>query len=317
MHFQCHGVIDWADDHSTCAVTLHCNKCQETEEREADVTSKVTTPQYCEQAEITEFTAKLTVDEEEYTNVVSAQTKDALEHDWPEEWEVDTPADCTKNRIDKQECQRCGLERKQEVQETALGHQYTDWVEQTPATCTDPQILEQHCIRGDSSQTKTGDGPKGHQYSKDYQETQPASCLQDGSKRRQCDVCGEWDVQSIPATGHPSYDQNYCCTVCGHLNVDAVAELAEQQFLQYMADSHPEMQTPTVDGSLMGLSYVRGGYVTNHSYEEVCARAAEAGELFADTLDISTTYLEKFNIVIVDNGTQYDSYFYYQVRRVR
>ena len=115
-------------------------------------------------------------------------------------------------------------------------------------------------------------------------------------------------------TGHPGYGQNYCCTVCGHLNVDAVAELAEQQFLQYMAVNHPEMQTPTVDNNLIGEAYVRGGYVTNHSYAEVVGRASEAGELFIDTM-APGKYLEKFNIVVVDNGTQYDSYFYYQVRR--
>lgn len=115
-----------------------------------------------------------------------------------------------------------------------------------------------------------------------------------------------------PAMLHPGYDQNYCCTTCGHLNVEAVAELAEEEFLQYMADEQPDLPTPVVDVSAVdGGNYSRGSYVTTHSYREVITSAVETAKL--NVLSKSSHYyLAKFKFVIIDNQTQYDVYFYYE-----
>lgn len=49
-------------------------------------------------------------------------------------------------------------------------------------------------------------------------EVTEATCGADGSKSRECTLCGERDIVPIPATGNHSYNDDNICTVCGFDN---------------------------------------------------------------------------------------------------
>ncbi len=143
-------------------------------------------------------------------------------------WTTDSFATCTSEGTKHRECSRCG--HHDSLLTPATGHSYS------AATCTEPR----RC-------TKCGDisgSSLGHDYSKatcyalsecsrcgrtkgsfaahswgSWRVDTYASCTRDGSKHRECSVCGKTEYETIYSSGH-DYTAATCttkatCTKCG------------------------------------------------------------------------------------------------------
>ena len=67
-------------------------------------------------------------------------------------------------------------------------HEISEWHTKTPATCTSPEILIRECKSCDFSETKQGEGAKGHNYSTSVVEPTET---QNGYTKHSCGGCGD------------------------------------------------------------------------------------------------------------------------------
>ena len=152
----------------------------------------------------------------------------ALGHDWSE-WEVTTPATCTKEGVETHHCQRAGCTESETRKIAKDSNNHTGhgtYIKDDAApTCTkDGYTGDTYC---DGCNQKIKDGTvipalghtwtdngndsthictkdnvtEDHSYS-EWTTVTPATCTTAGQKQRTCTECGHVETQEIPATGH-------------------------------------------------------------------------------------------------------------------
>ena len=141
------------------------------------------------------------------------------------EWNVTTPATCTKPGVETREC-ACGEKETREI--PAAGHSFGEWKVTTPATCTKPGVETRECACGEK---ETREIPAaGHSFG-EWKVTTPATCTKPGVETCEC-ACGEKETREIPVVDHKmnnyKYDDDYHWLVCD--NCDRTGEKEEHEY---------------------------------------------------------------------------------------
>lgn len=171
--------------------------------------------------------------------VTAVLVENAHTHTW-DDGVVTTPATCTEAGVKTFSCTYEGCtETKTEVIE-ALGHNIVTDAAVAP-TCTETGLTEgKHCSVCNAVIVEQTEVPAtGIHTWGDWNVTSDATCVDAGSKTRECDACGETETETVPATGHTEetvagkaptctetgLTEGVKCSVCGE-TLDAQEELA-------------------------------------------------------------------------------------------
>ncbi len=154
------------------------------------------------------------------------------------EWTTDKPADCGNPGSRSRVCTVCGEKEVEEIPATGKHTEGAPKIEnEVKATCEkdgsyDSVVYCTVCGKVVTKETVTVKA-EGHKWG-EYVVEKEATCGAEGSKTRECEVCGETETVTIPATGKHtegapkienevkvtcekdgSYDSVIYCTVCG------------------------------------------------------------------------------------------------------
>ena len=113
------------------------------------------------------------------------------------EWYVEVDATCTENGRNRRDCQNCDYYETYIT--SAKGHEYSAVV--TEPTCTEGGYTTHTCANCGSSYADAYVPAAGHSFGQWYVETK-ATCTEDGQLRRDCSNCGDHESVAVPATGH-------------------------------------------------------------------------------------------------------------------
>ncbi len=148
-------------------------------------------------------------------------------HVWGD-WTQTKPATCTEKGVKTRTCSACDATETADI--AALGHEWDEGSVTKPATCTEKGVKTFACTRDGCDKTRTEEIPAaGHTYSEewlhdadghwhkcescdavtqteahvwgDWTTTKEATATENGSRSRECSVCGEEQSEVIPATG--------------------------------------------------------------------------------------------------------------------
>ena len=131
---------------------------------------------------------------------------DALDHDYGD-WYVVESATCEASGTERRDCTRCDHYETNVLEST--GHSYSTTV--VEPTCVEQGYTLYTCGCGHSYKDNYVK-ELGHSYG-DWYEIEEATCLEDGSKRRDCLNCDHFETEIISAPGHShngkyQYDEN-------------------------------------------------------------------------------------------------------------
>lgn len=126
------------------------------------------------------------------------------EHTWAQIGFDD--ATCTEMGYFVLECTGCGQTTREEAARP-LGHNWKGAFTQA-ATCSAEGYTEYICLNSGCSETKQETIPKLEHVWKVTAET-PATCVSDGKKTRQCDLCSYVEFDTLPATGQHTWEVTY------------------------------------------------------------------------------------------------------------
>lgn len=177
----------------------------------------------------------VTVDPDGVATITAAMLEDAaLGHAWATDFTIDTPATCTTVGSKSKHCTRC--EEVSEVTEIpALGHNFVadlaalealtpeqitalygaDFVALKAATCAEDGYYYLICQNGCGKYKNAADEAVALEDAKliidkatvahtwgAYQLVEAATCVNKGSEKRTCEVCGKEETREIAALGH-------------------------------------------------------------------------------------------------------------------
>ena len=216
----------WAEDGSSCLMTLTCARCGETAEAKADVSAEAEENTSCTKWAWTTFTASLTYDEMTFNDTMMLQNVEPIPHT-PEIISPVAPT-CTESGLTEgQRCSVCGeiLEAPEIV--PALGHEWqlssAVWAEDGSA-CTFTLL----CGRGAETQTLeanvTANAEENTSCTEWAQTTYTASVIIDGqtltnTKQIQDVEPAPHQVVVVPAVAptdrEPGYTEKQYCSLCG------------------------------------------------------------------------------------------------------
>ncbi len=114
------------------------------------------------------------------------------EHNW-EENDQKTPATCTEQGKQGYTCETCGKEKTEEI--PAIGHRWGE-VKTTSATCEKAGRTWHTCENCEEEETLEILLPTGHSWG-DWYEVQAATEESEGSQRRDCEDCEEYQLRTI------------------------------------------------------------------------------------------------------------------------
>ncbi|MBO7245452.1 MAG: dockerin type I repeat-containing protein, partial [Clostridia bacterium] len=118
------------------------------------------------------------------------------------DWIIDTDATCVDEGSKHKECTVCNLVLETEII-PSTGHSFTNYVSDENATCTDgtkTAVCDHGCGTKDTV-IDIGSG-QGHTLS-DWIINTNATCVDEGSKHKECTVCNlVLETEIIPSTGH-------------------------------------------------------------------------------------------------------------------
>ena len=177
---------EW-NGYTSAKATFKCTRCDHTGEVTADITNEVTTEATCESAGVRTYTATVTFGEQKYTDT-KTETIDALGHSW-DEGSVTKPATCTEKGVKTFACTRDGCDKTRTEEIPAAGHTYSEeWLHNADG--------HWHKCESCDAVTQT----EAHAWG-DWTTTKEATATENGSRSRECSVCGEEQSEVIPATG--------------------------------------------------------------------------------------------------------------------
>ena len=177
---------EW-NGYTSATATFTCTRCTHTVEVTAAITNEVTTPATCESAGVRTYTATVTFGGKQYTND-KTETVAALGHSW-DEGSVTKPATCTEKGVKTFACTRDGCDKTRTEEIPAAGHTYSEeWLHDADG----------HWHKCESCDAVTQ--PEAHVWG-DWTTTKEATATENGSRSRECSVCGEEQSEVIPATG--------------------------------------------------------------------------------------------------------------------
>ncbi len=124
-----------------------------------------------------------------------------------------TAPTCTEQGYTTHTC-HCGDSYTDDYREP-LGHKYRSKL--TSPTCTQQGYTTYTCSQCGDSYVDDYTDPRGHSFF-NWHTTVSATCVSDGEKQRDCHVCGFFETQTIPATGHSyqAYVTEPTCTEQGY-----------------------------------------------------------------------------------------------------
>lgn len=157
----------------------------------------------------------------------------ALGHKWATEFTVDTEATCTEPGSKSKHCERCG-ELSEVTEIPATGHSFVtldelkamtaeevaalygeDFEAYKAATCAEDGffylICKNGCLKYANAAGTAVEEAEAKQVIRketvahtwgEYEEVEAASCVNEGSEKRTCEVCGKEETQAIAALGH-------------------------------------------------------------------------------------------------------------------
>ena len=178
----------WAlDGYTSAKTTFKCTRCTHTEEVTATIKSSVTTEATCEGTGVKTYTATAPFGGEQYTDT-KTETLAALGHEW-DEGSVTKPATCTEKGVKTFACTRDGCDKTRTEEIPAAGHTYSEeWLHDADG--------HWHKCESCDAVTQT----EAHVWG-DWTTTKEATATENGSRSRECSVCGEEQSEVIPATG--------------------------------------------------------------------------------------------------------------------
>ena len=175
------------DGYTSAKATFQCTRCTHTEEVTATIESSVTTDATCEGTGVKAYTATATFGGKQYTDD-KTETVAALGHSW-DEGSVTKPATCTEKGVKTFACTRDGCDKTRTEEIPAAGHTYSEeWLHDADGhwhKCEDCDAVTQ---------------TEAHVWG-DWTTTKEATATENGSRSRECSVCGEEQSEVIPATG--------------------------------------------------------------------------------------------------------------------
>ena len=175
----------------------------------------------------------------------------ALDHEFSDEWTVDTEPTCTTKGSKSHHCIRCD-EKSDETVIPATGHSFTKYTSNNDATCTEDGTKTAKCDHCDVTNTIPDVGTAGHKPIADP--SVAPTCTQNGlTEGSHCSVCGEvlTAQEQIPALGHRFGDwtttkpakctetgqKERVCSVCGEKETETTPVLGHKWNNDYTEDS--------------------------------------------------------------------------------
>ena len=179
------------------------------------------------------------------------------------------------------------------------GHHYIQ-VEHQEATCTSDGWKDySYCDNCGEYFGYEAIPAKGHRWN-EFTVTKAATCTEDGSRERACDVCGEKEVEVLPALGHQGEftvtkaatctqdgSMERTCTVCGEKEVVVIP--AAHTWGAFTVTEEPgcyasgaQEHTCTVCGTTE-LEYIPAAHKYENGVCSVCGEAAPEGYVAAAT----------------------------------
>ncbi|MCR5781557.1 MAG: leucine-rich repeat protein [Clostridia bacterium] len=139
-------------------------------------------------------------------------------------WITDVGPTCTEGGVRHEECSVCHEKRNENSPVGPTGiHDYTaatvkDDALKSAATCTAPAVYYYSCkdcgtVERNDAHTFTSGSALGHSFGEWITDT-PASCEEEGVKRRVCGRCDLTEYEPIAKTGHVDADGNGICDNC-------------------------------------------------------------------------------------------------------
>ena len=179
---------EW-NGYASAKATFTCTRsgCTHTEEVTATIESSVTTEATCEGTGVRTYTATATFGGKQYTDDKTEMLA-ALGHSW-DEGSVTKPATCTEKGVKTFACTRDGCDKTRTEEIPAAGHTYSEeWLHDADG--------HWHKCESCDAVTQT----EAHAWG-DWTTTKEATATENGSRSRECSVCGEEQSEVIPATG--------------------------------------------------------------------------------------------------------------------
>lgn len=185
---------------------------------------------------------------------------EALEHDYAEEFTIDTEATCLSEGSKSKHCSRC--DSTTEVTELpATGHSYGDWQTVTEPGCT-TEGMKKHTCTADNCGHEEEEAIEAleHDYATEFSTDAEATCTAPGSKSKHCSRCDSTaEVTEIPAAGHSYGDwqtiteptcttegmKKHICTVdgCGHEEEETIDALGHDYATAFTVDTAATCQS--------------------------------------------------------------------------
>ena len=144
---------------------------------------------------------------EEACGIELTVTTEKVQH----EYETTTvPATCTESGSVKITCKNCG-EGFDEIELTALGHDFTEIIENVPSTCNSVGHVTKKCSRCDATETTYSSTLAAHTWG-DWTTVQEQTDTQPKIEVKKCSVCGVYDYRYTAPTGAHEYDSGVITT---------------------------------------------------------------------------------------------------------
>ena len=221
------AVWTWASDGKSASAKITCTACGNVLSDNAAMTNRVKTPATCTVKGTTTYTAKVILNNREYTATNDVQDIAVLGHDFTSQTPTDTylktAATCTGDAVYYHKCSRCDAKGSTTWTKTgSAGHDYAaEYTIDVEATCETAGSKSKHCSRCESKDDVQTILALGHDYAAEYTVDVEQTCVIDGVKSKHCSRCeSKDDVQIIPASGSHTFaanDPNHTlCTVCNH-----------------------------------------------------------------------------------------------------
>lgn len=180
----------------------------------------------------------------------------ALEHNWDEEWTVDSPATCTEDGSQHKNCSRCDELLTEVINST--GHALSEPVNVTSPTCTQSGYSgDRSCNNCDHIEYGSTVDATGHSY--DATVTEP-NCVAKGFTTYVCSICSDRYVDNYTdATGHTlgepanatsptctesGYSGDRSCINCTHIEYGSTVEATGHSFANGSCSVCGEADTP-------------------------------------------------------------------------
>ena len=131
---------------------------------------------------------------------------EALGHTFGE-WYILGNSTCGEKGAERRDCEICDGFETREV--AVLEHTYEEVV--VDATCTEAGKIIYTCSRCNDTYTEQKSEPAGHSFG-EWKVKSEATCTQDGTETRICEICDETEERTLKAKGHKYVDKGTAAT---------------------------------------------------------------------------------------------------------